>query len=59
VLLAIKTSYSSSMAQCQDGLVRATQTEVGTRESGDDVVVDCMSLLADSRKLRFARVVIG
>jgi hypothetical protein len=33
--------------------------EVGTRESGDDKVADSVSLSADSRKPRFARVVIG
>jgi hypothetical protein len=59
VLLAIKASYYSSMARCQDGSVRVVRTEVGTRESGNDEVADNVSLSVGSRKLRFARVVIG
>jgi hypothetical protein len=59
VLLVIKASYSSSMAQRQDGLVRAAQTEVGTRESGDDEVTDNVSLSIHSRKHHFTHMVIG
>jgi hypothetical protein len=44
VLLVIKASYSSSMAQCQDGSARATRTEVDTEESSDDEVADSVSL---------------
>jgi hypothetical protein len=33
--------------------------EVGTRESGDDEMVNNMSLSAGSRKPRFTHVVIG
>jgi hypothetical protein len=47
------------MAQCQDGLVRATRMEVGTGESGDDEVANSVSLSADSWKPRFAHMVIG
>jgi hypothetical protein len=57
ILLAIKVAYSSSMTRCQDGSARAAWTEVGIRESGDDEVVDKVSLSAGSRKPRFARVV--
>jgi hypothetical protein len=39
--------------------VRAAWTEVGTKESGGDEVVDNVSLSTGRRKLRFARVVIG
>jgi hypothetical protein len=46
------------MARRQDGLVRAARTEVGTRESGDDKVADCVSLSVGNRKPRFTHMVI-
>jgi hypothetical protein len=44
VLLVIKASYSSSMAQCQDVSARAARREVDTEESSDDMVADSVSL---------------
>jgi hypothetical protein len=38
--------------------VRAAQTEVETRESGDDKVADCVSLSVGNRKPCFTRMVI-
>jgi hypothetical protein len=58
VLLVIRASYSSSMARRQGGLVRATRTEVGTRERVYDEVADSERLSAGIRKPRFTRVVI-
>jgi hypothetical protein len=46
------------MARRQDGSVRAARMEVGTGESGDDEVVDNVSLLAGSQKPRFTHMVI-
>jgi hypothetical protein len=59
VLLVIKISYSSSMAQRQDGSVRAAQMEVGTGESSDEEVADSVSMSIGSWKPRFTHVVIG
>jgi hypothetical protein len=59
VLLVIKVSYSSSMAQRQDGSTRAARTEVGIGESGDYEVADSVSLSVGSQKPRFTHVVIG
>jgi Flp pilus assembly protein TadD len=59
VLLVIKASYSSSMAQRQDGSARAAWMKVSTRESGDDEVADNVSLSVGSQKPRFTHMVIG
>jgi hypothetical protein len=59
MLLAIKASYSSSMARRQDGLVTAARTEVGTKESDDNEVANNVSLLVGSRKPCFSRMIIG
>jgi hypothetical protein len=50
VLLWIKASYSSSMAQRQDGSMWAAQTEVGTGESSDDEVADSVSFFSQQSK---------
>jgi hypothetical protein len=59
VLLAIKTTKSSSMTRHQFELARVAQMEEGTDDKVGTEVADSVSLLAKSRKPHFSRVVIG
>jgi hypothetical protein len=59
VLLAIKTTNSSSMVRRQFGLTRVARTEEGIGDKVDVEVAERVSLSVGSRKPHFARVVIG
>jgi hypothetical protein len=59
VLLAIEAANSSSMMQCQFGSTRAAQTKEGIDDKVDAEMANKVSLSAESRKPRFAHVIIG
>jgi hypothetical protein len=54
VLLVIKATNSSSMAQCQFGSARVAWTEEGTGGKVDVEVADRVSMSTESQKLHFA-----